>query len=196
MKPPSSNNNLSTLTLLAGMQCAAGKKAVELEVIGRNEMNPVDYVVDIPKPTDILKLRCREDTKSRAILIRSIAYENLQKTLLKPSQEIKMIIQEQMAAKNTKVSAASISIELQKNPDTSFGLHNTAKIRAEARAVQAAKEMKKILDVKKAKEKEMKAGELTLKRYFFRCGLGGRRCSSFRTHIFNSFWYDTRTLTG
>ena len=139
-------------------------KEVELDVITENAFDKVEYVVDVPNPTDLVKIRTREDSKSRAILIRSIAYDNIQKTLLKPSQEIKMIIQEQMAAKSTRVSGASISLESRRNPDTTFGLHNTSEVRAEARAVQAAKELKKMLEQKKAKVKEMKAGELTIKK--------------------------------
>ena len=50
------------------------------------------------------------------------------------------------------------------NPDTSYGLHNTAEIRAEARAVQNAREKKQLLDFNKAKERDIKAGELTKKK--------------------------------
>ena len=131
------------------MQCSSGKKAVELDVITEDAFDKVQYVVDVPKPTDIVKIKGCDDSNSRAILIRSIAYDNIQKTLLKPSQEIKMIIQEQMAAKGTRVSGAGISMESRRNPDTSFGLHNTSEVRAEARAVQAAKELKKMLEQKR-----------------------------------------------
>jgi len=58
----------------------------------------------------------------------------------------------------------AVSSGTRKNPDTSYGLHNTAEIRAEARAVQNARDKKQLLDLNKAKEKEMKAGELTLKK--------------------------------
>ena len=37
------------------MQCASGKKAAELEVMGRKEMNIRDIVVEKASPMDILK---------------------------------------------------------------------------------------------------------------------------------------------
>ena len=43
-------------------------------------------------------------------------------------------------------------------------MHNTAEIRAEARAVQNAREKKQLLDLNKAKERDIKAGELTKKK--------------------------------
>ena len=58
----------------------------------------------------------------------------------------------------------AISSGTQRNPDTIYGLHNTAEIRVEARTVQNAREKKHLLDLNRAKEKEMKAGELTLKK--------------------------------
>ena len=76
------------------------EKAAELEVMGKKEMNIRDIVVEKASAMDILKIRDREDDKSRALLIRSFAYNNMQKTLLKPSQEIKAILQEYAFSKS------------------------------------------------------------------------------------------------
>ena len=58
----------------------------------------------------------------------------------------------------------AVSSGTRKNPDTSYGLHNTAEIRAEARVVRNAREKKQLLDLNKAKERDIKAGELTKKK--------------------------------
>ena len=67
--------------------------------------------------------------------------------MLLPLQEIKRIQQEHLAAKDTKVGKIVIPYEQRRqNPDTSRGLYVNAATRAQARAVQRAKERKLELD--------------------------------------------------
>ena len=47
--------------MLSSMKCASGKKAVELDLIRKDADGSVDFVVDVPNPTDILKIRARDD---------------------------------------------------------------------------------------------------------------------------------------
>ena len=103
LEPPSTNTDVSSLVLMSAMQCASGKKAVELEVMGRDAMNIRDIVVKKASAMDILKICNREDDQSRALLIRSFAYNNMQKTLLKPIQEMKAIQQEHAFSKSIRV---------------------------------------------------------------------------------------------
>ena len=85
----------------AAMQCGEGKKAVELESVTRRVLKPVAFSSsDTQEKITILKPK--EDI-SRNLLIRSLAYEILNKTLLVPSQKINRIQQEHQVAKEKKV---------------------------------------------------------------------------------------------
>ena len=145
MPPQSDDIAVANHACTAAMQCGEREKAVELESIAHSVLKPVAFSTRNTRD-DLTILKARRDT-SRNLLIRSVAYEILNKTLLLPSQEIKRIQQEQLVAKDTKVGKIAIPQEQRRqNPDTSRGLYVNAATRAQARAVQRAKEHKLELD--------------------------------------------------
>ena len=163
LRPPSSCNNIAVGTCTAAMQCASGKKAVELGVFQKDALKVSNFNVTKPNPDEIVVLRPSNNNTSRNLLIRSVAYDILNQMLLLPSQEIKRINQEHIDAKSVKVGPSTVLEQSRMNPDTSYGAHVTAEVRARARAVQKAKlakqqqrEASKTINAKKIAEQAKK----------------------------------------
>jgi len=96
---------------------------------------------------------------SRNVLIRSIAYDFMNKTLLLPSQQIKRVHQEHMKAKSIKVGTMAFE-DSRTNLDISRGLYCNAEYRAQARAIQNTKNKKAALDEAKKAEGVKRASKL------------------------------------
>ena len=123
---------------------------MELEQMARTAINIQPFTVQhTTKPMTILRAK---RLSSRNLLIRSAAYDFLNKSLLPPSQEIRKVHQERLDAKSTKVSSVIIRTDDRRtNPDNSRGLWVNLRVHAQARAVHEAKERKKRVDKIKSK---------------------------------------------
>ena len=148
-------------TCTAAMQCGEGKKAIELDVIAHNAAKPVKFATE-QTTNHMTILKASADT-SRNVLIRSVAYDFMQKTLLLPSQEIKRVQQEHAKAKSIKVGKMELE-DSRTNPDTSRGLYCNAELRARARAIQNAKDKKAAMDLLKKNESTKKNAKLMEKK--------------------------------
>ena len=94
---------------------------------------------------------------SRNILVRSIAYDAINRNLLPPSQEMKRIPQEHMSAKSTNIGSGAIPLnEKRTNPNSSAGLYVNDEIRVRARVVHNVK-------LQKAESHKIKKQETMLK---------------------------------
>ena len=142
-QPPKRNDDdLAAGACTTAMQSSSGKKSVELEQTAWTTINIQPFTVQhTTKPMTLLRAKGHN---SRNLLIRSAAYDFLNKTLLLPSQEIKKVHQEYLDVKSTKVGSMNIRAEDRRtNPDTSRGLWVNLRVLVQASAVHEAKERKK-----------------------------------------------------
>ena len=72
---------------------------------------------------------------------------------------MKKIVQEHSVAKEMKLGKASVPLQCRRNPDTSFGLHNTNAVIAKARAVQKARDLANEIKEQKSKMSALKKAE-------------------------------------
>ena len=156
LKPPSTitDAKIMSSSCTTTMQYGEGEKAVELDVMAQGASKDIKFArKDTTNQIKILKEK--EDTSCN-ILIRSVVFEFMNKTLFLSSQEIKRAQQGCMKAKAIKVGNLSIK-ESRTNPDISRGLYCKAEYRAQARAIQNAKNKKAKMDILKRVEiaKEM-----------------------------------------
>ena len=57
LKPPKEDKNIGSLSLIASMQCAEGKKASELEILTNESMGTTEFVEDeFDKKVDLLSI--------------------------------------------------------------------------------------------------------------------------------------------
>jgi hypothetical protein len=77
---------------------------------------------------------------------------------------MKRITHEHAAAKNIKIGSSEVQQESRMNPDSSRGLYVTAELRAKARAVQEAKDKKKMLEQSRKVDNDVKQKELAKKK--------------------------------
>lgn len=88
------------------------------------------------------------------MLVRSVALDLPQKSLINPIQETKQELQEHLHAKSIKIGTMALDPETRKNLDAPAGLHVNHGVREKARAVDEARRKKKEIDEKKRKENE------------------------------------------
>ena len=79
-------------------------------------------------------------------------------------QDIKKVHQEHVEAKAVKIGTTVVPNTSRLNPDSSFGIHNTAEVRASARAVQNARMQKKQMQDTKKIHNDQKVVELNKKK--------------------------------
>ena len=107
------------------------KKAQELDCVARKAIDMQEYKVfttNGAKANDMV-----EQDQSRNLLVRSVAYDAMSKSLILPSQEIKTIVQDHATAKSIKVGSIAIpEEERRRKPDISCGLYVTNEVRARA----------------------------------------------------------------
>lgn len=162
LQPPSADNEQASHAFTASLQCAGGKKAMELEHIGREALAPIKLNISLTvEPTVILHAK---QCTSRNLVIRAAAYDIVRASLVVPVQEMKRITHEHAAAKNIRIGSSEVQQETRMNPDSSRGLYVTTELRAKARAVQEAKEKKKALDKSRKVDNDVKQRELATKK--------------------------------
>ena len=163
-----SNHPIQTKTLQemhAWLQCNVQKekKAAELGMVQDEAMNLIPFVEN--ETNEVMTIvKAKQDT-SRNLLVRSVAYNIMKQTLLLPSQEIKQIQQEHFEAKSIKIiNSLEVSEQSRMNPDMFSGLFSCEEVRAKARAVQKAKNTKKVIDKEKQEETLIKNARLMSKK--------------------------------
>jgi hypothetical protein len=162
LQPPSSDQQYAGHACTSSLQCASGKKAVELDFMKREVMAPV--AVETTRTSDeYVILNAKSDT-SRNLLIRAACYDIVNKTMVIPVQELKAMLQDQNKAKDTKLGSLAVETQSRENPDTSRGLFVTRAILGQAKLVQEAKQQKKTLDLAKKEINIVKISELTTKK--------------------------------
>ena len=162
LRPPTADNEQASHAFTASLQCASGKKAMELEHIGRQALAPINLSISLTvEPTVIMHAR---QCSSRNLVIRAAAYDIVRASLVVPVQEMKRITHEHAAAKNIKIGSSEVQQETRMNPDSSRGLYVTAELRAKARAVQEAKAKRKALDQSRKVDNDAKQRELATKK--------------------------------
>jgi hypothetical protein len=166
VKPPTEHKQYAGGSMTAALQCAEGKKSVEIDIITRQALRNVDFNVRTSvDPVVIIKAQGKSD---RNLLIRSVAYDVVSRSLIVPVQEMKRIVQEHSQAKSIKLGSTILTEQTRQNPDTSSGHHVTDALRAQARAVQDAKNQKKVMDEAKKKvnaEKQTGLAQAKLKAF-------------------------------
>jgi hypothetical protein len=166
VRPPTEHKQYAGGSMTAALQCAEGKKSVEIDIITRQALRNVDFNVRTSvDPVVIIKAQGKSD---RNLLIRSVAYDVVSRSLIVPVQEMKRIVQEHSQAKSIKLGSTVLTEQTRQNPDTSSGHHVTDALRAQARAVQDAKKKKKAMDETKKKasaEKQTELAQAKLKAY-------------------------------
>ena len=148
------NSELLGGACTAVMQCAEGKKQVELDILTRNAVEGVEFQTQ--KSTNLITIIHAKNNTDRNLLVRSVAFEFLNTSLLLPSQEIKRIHQEHMSAKGVKVGTTALKKESRMNADTSMGLYANGAVRAQAKMVQQLKDIQKQHDKEKRGEIQKK----------------------------------------
>ena len=86
---------------------------------------------------------------SRNLLIRSVAFDSINKSLVLPAQEFKDIQQEIANARKLKIGPSTVSKHTRQNPDSSTGLCLTSELRAKARIVSNNKKKHDAEEVRK-----------------------------------------------
>ena len=166
LKAPVEHKQYAGGAMTAALQCSEGKKSVEIDIMTRQALGNVDFNVRTSvDPVVIMKAQGKSD---RNLLIRSVAYDVVSRSLIVPVQEMKRIVQEHSAAKSIKIGSTVLTEESRQNPDTSSGHHVTDALRAQARAVQDAKNKKKVMDEAKKKinaEKQTGLAQAKLKAF-------------------------------
>jgi hypothetical protein len=85
LKPPSADNEQASHAFTASLQCAGGKKAMELEHIGRQALAPIHLNISLTvEPTVIMHAK---DCSSRNLVIRAAAYDIVRSSLVVPSKK-------------------------------------------------------------------------------------------------------------
>ena len=101
----------------------------------------------VPKD-DIVVLTVTKNS-NRNLLLRSVAFDAINKSLVIPAQEFKDIQQQISNARKLKICSATISEFTRQNPDSSTGLYLNSELRAKARIVSNAKKRHNENEVKK-----------------------------------------------
>jgi hypothetical protein len=160
--PPSDDQQYAAHACTASLQCASGKKAVELELMRQEVMAPVQVkMTRTSEECVILRAKCET---SRNLVIRSVCFDIVNRTMVVPVQELKAVLQEQTKAKETKLGSLSVDTQSRENPDTSRGLYVTAAILRQAKLVQEAKQQKKEHDEAKKEINNAKKTGLAINR--------------------------------
>jgi hypothetical protein len=146
LRPPSEDPQSFVGACTAAMQCSDGKKATELELMSRKALGGIDVNQTVTsEPTLIFRAK---KNPNRNLLIRQVAYDIVNRTLILPQQEMKRIVQEHAAARGIKIGSAIVTEASRMNPDSAMGLYSTDQLRAQARSVEVAKKKKKLMDAK------------------------------------------------
>jgi hypothetical protein len=145
LRAPSEDRQYAVGACSAAPQCAEGKKATEINIVAREALGTIAYKSVLTNPNSTVIFQAQQDS-SRNLLIRSVAFDVINRTLIVPVQEMKRVVQEQNAAKGIKLGASSIPTESRQNPDSSYGIYCNDELRARARRVTNAKEKKKMMD--------------------------------------------------
>ena len=136
LRPPTAHEAASN-AMISALQIGTGKKATELAILSESIMSPV--TVDNITTTDpVVILKARGNT-SRNLIIRSAAYDIINRSTVIPAQKIKDVMQELNRAKKVKIPN-DIPKPSRMNPDSSSGLYVTAELRLSARAVSRNKD--------------------------------------------------------
>ena len=167
LQPPTDKKFVEQVRV-STLQCGTGKKASEMAV-KRDDMYLLNDV-HTSQPTNDSKTIISSQNNPRNLVLRHVAYSIINKTVVKPSQEIMDIQQEISQARTVKLDMSRLSESSRMNPDTSRGLFVVAETRARARLVmnnrvkeKKIKEEKKILTaLKNAKldENQKSAGHV------------------------------------
>ena len=164
LRPPCQMKDADTLAgaCTAAMQCAKGKKAIELDLITKKAVHAIEYTQkQSTNPWTIIKAKSSD---SRNLLIRTVAYDFMKTSLLLPSQEIKRVQQEHANARKVKVGTMALPKNSRTNPDTSRGLFVNGAVRAKARMVQSLKDKKEEEDKHKKEVNQKKMVDVKRKR--------------------------------
>jgi hypothetical protein len=108
-------------------------------------------------------LTAKSDT-SRNLLIRAACFDIVNKTMVVPVQELKLLIYEQTKAKESKLVSLTVDTQSRENPDTSRGLYVMREILGQAKLVQQAKQQNKETDEAKKVINMAKMTELAIKK--------------------------------
>ena len=154
LKPPSTTE-AAAHACVSAMQIGTGRKSTELSVIRERVMAPVQLLIKTTTDPHVI-IRARNN-ESRNLLIRSAAYQIINKTTVIPAQKLKDAMQEIADSKKVAIPKKTIPTATRMNPDSSTGLYITAELRAEARIVS---ENKIVFNEEKAR----KQGETVIKK--------------------------------
>jgi hypothetical protein len=158
LKPPDDHDQYAGGCMTAALQCSEGKKSVEIDIMTRQALCNVE--LNVQTTVDPLVIIKAKGACDRNLLIRSVAYEVVNRSLIVPVQEMKRIVQEHSAAKIIKLGSTALTEETRRNPDSSSGHHVTEALRAQARAVQDARSKKKEIDEAKKQANTLKQAGL------------------------------------
>lgn len=132
---PFTDKNLAGNACTAAMQCSTVKESVELGVVQTDALGLIEFSAKEKSVRDTSLMNSKEKYTSRNLLIRLVAYDIMNRSLLLLSQKIKRELQEHAKAKSIKIGTIDVQKNTRMNPDSSYGVFNTAKVCARARAV-------------------------------------------------------------
>ena len=89
-------------------------------MLQKEALNTVDFDVEKAAATELLCIRPKDNGISWNLLICSVAYDVLNKTLLLPSQDIKKVHQEHAEVKAVKIGTMVLPNTSRLNPDSQF----------------------------------------------------------------------------
>jgi hypothetical protein len=127
------------------IQCAEGKKATEINIVAPEALGTITYKSVLTNFNSTVIFQAEQDS-SRNLLIWSVAFDVINRTLIETVQEMKGVVQEQNAAKGIQLGASSIPTESWQNPDSSYGIYCNDELRARVCRITNAKEKKKMMD--------------------------------------------------
>ena len=117
LPPPEVDDGVGAASLTDSMQCSEGKKILGLSSISKKILGLQPFmIITTSVPKEIVDA---SKHNSRNILVRSIACDVINRTLLTPFRETKRITQEYTPDNSTKIGSIAIPLhERRTNPDS------------------------------------------------------------------------------
>ena len=161
LRPPTTDE-FAGFAAVASLQCGTGKKSKELATTLSETMAPVK-IREATTSDEMVIMRASKET-TRNLLIRTVAFNAINKSVVVPAQEFKDISQEIANAKKVSLGSCSVPTNTRQNPDSSTGLAVNSELRAKARIVSNNKIAHKQREEEKKKQQLQKQALLTARR--------------------------------
>ena len=139
LQPPSADQKYLGNACLSSLQCGTGKKSQELEIMKRKAYAPARF--SSKRTTDEHVIINNQQHHPRNVIIRSIVYDAVYKTVVVPAQQLKDVQQEIDSLKKIKITKQMNPADTRMNPNSSSGIYVAGEARAHARLVETNKKI-------------------------------------------------------